>query len=362
MSSTRAPEVPVAASTVDLAEVLPALIWRTDGAGRVDFVNQRLLRLLGAPLQELLGGGWRTWVHPEDLQAVRATRRKVTDGTSDFDADLRVRCRDGRYRRFTAHATGIWSRRGRVLSWWGVLVARPPEPEVPYTADPVLTARESQLSAAVIHELSQPLSAMLLDTRACHRWLSERPEEHARARAALDNVLRNGEAAVDVMRRTRALYQRRALTRKAVDLGEVARGVVASLRAENVSPGITLSHRAQPTLPTVLADPVQMDQLLTNLGRNAVEAVRATPIGRGTVAFNCSVDGEFVRVDVLDSGGGLPDPSLVFDPFFTTKEKGMGIGLSICRLIADAHGGKLLAAHGATGGAAFAVMLPRFRA
>lgn len=355
-------------ATLDVAEALPALIWRGDARGRIRYANERLLAALTVTRDDVLGTGWQRFVHPDDLQATHTVRQEAMQTGRALSVRLRFRHGDGRYRRLLCKAEAIRDVSGRVRSWWGILVdanvhddtrASYPASESPSRESSVPA---SEIAAAILHEVNQPLAAVLLNARASQRWLSAAPADLERARSALDRAVRDGAEVIDVMTRTRALYRRTAFERTAIDLRHTVEQAAMMLGPECRSRGIELQFCADPELPSVLADPVQMRQVVLNLSRNAIEAL--DPLAGDAIkriSYACMADGEHVRVEVADSGPGLQDAALVFDPFFTSKATGMGMGLTLCRLIVEAHHGRLVGANNSTGGATFSFTIPSHR-
>jgi PAS domain S-box-containing protein len=366
-SAARSGTADAPAALANLAEAVPAFIWRADARGLVNYVNQRALRSFGVTREEALGEGWLSFVHPDDVETTRRGWQRGVDSGEPYAIRRRFRYGDRQYRWFLIKGEPVCDETGRIVAWCGVLVdmaeSRMPavrdEPAKSTLECPALPTAAAELAAAIIHEVTQPLSAMLLNTRAGQKWLAGAPADVERAKTALEKVARDGETVIDVMHRTRALYQNMASKRIPTDLAAVLRQVAHASQPECRSRGIHLRCWTRADLPKVMADPVQMRQVVANLIRNAIEALGSLPDEHGkAIALNCDGEGEDVRVEIVDTADGVPDPVLVFDPFFTTKANGMGMGLAICRLIVDAHGGELLASNNSTGGSTFAFVLP----
>jgi len=221
-----------------------------------------------------------------------------------------------------------------------------------------------QLAASIAHEVNQPLAAMVTSGNACLNWLSSSPPNLRKARNTVERIVRDGNRASDVLKHVRALVKRAPLTKSLVSINEVIQEVLAlasgELRRHRVETSIELEFK----LPSVMADFVQLQQVLLNLVMNAIESM-ATVTDRPRVLAIQSVpyglDGHSaILVAVRDSGVGLsPEGTArVFEAFYTTKSEGMGMGLWICRSIIEAHGGQLSIQPNDGPGATFQFVLP----
>lgn len=218
-----------------------------------------------------------------------------------------------------------------------------------------------ELSAALVHELNQPLAAILANAQAGRRRL-ERP---AGARGALgeilDDIVEVSQRAVSVVQRMRALFLRHDTQRQPLDLNAVARDAAALARASLAEHRVRLVLALDPRAVPLCGDPVQLQQVLLNLILNACDAMDANPPGtRRLVLATVAGPGAQASLSVTDNGSGIASGLLerIFDSFFTTKPKGLGIGLSVSREIVSAHCGRIEAFNRAEGGAVFRITLP----
>lgn len=222
-------------------------------------------------------------------------------------------------------------------------------------------ARLAQLSAALAHELNQPLAATLCNAQAAARLLEESPPDVSEVRSALDDIMASARRAGDVMRQTRALFKGGQQSRQPLNALTFIDAVLKLLRDEIALAGADVVRRCDGEPPTILGDTVQLQQVLINLIKNALDAVRPMPEGsrRITVAVDTAANGD-AELSVSDTGSGLPAGSeeAIFTPFQSGKAEGMGMGLSICRQIVTRHGGAIRAERGPSGGARFVVSLP----
>ncbi|HEX7125214.1 MAG TPA: sensor histidine kinase [Thermodesulfobacteriota bacterium] len=218
-----------------------------------------------------------------------------------------------------------------------------------------------ELVASIAHEVNQPLAAIVANGHACLRWLAQERPDPGEARAAVERVIRDGKRASDVIGRIRALSTRAAPQKTALDVNEVIRDVVALIRSEALQHRVVLRTDLSSALPPVHGDRVQLQQVILNLVVNGIEASESVTERPAELWIGSSRDDTGgVLVAVQDSGAGV-DPAhmaRIFEAFFTTKPGGMGMGLSISRSIAEAHGGRLWVTPNAGPGATFRFTLP----
>ena len=219
-----------------------------------------------------------------------------------------------------------------------------------------------QLAASIAHELKQPLAAVAIDGGGALRWLARQPPDIDEARSCVEHMIKHADRATHIIGGLRDLTKQNAPRAEVVDLNEAIVEVIDLTYSEAVKTGITVSTRLAPQLPRVHGDRVQLQQVMLNLIVNAIQAMSG--IGEGARELQISIDAVpsegGVRVGVRDTGPGLSPESLsrLFEPFYTTKPEGMGMGLSICRSIIEAHGGRLWATPCEPQGALFQFTIP----
>jgi PAS domain S-box-containing protein len=218
-----------------------------------------------------------------------------------------------------------------------------------------------QLSTSIAHEVNQPMAAALINAAAGLRRLDETPPDLDRVRQALDRIVANAARAGDVISRMRALLKKTPLREEKVEINAAIIEVALLTRGEVAQNGITLQTNLAEDLPPIRGDRIQLQQVILNLVVNAVEALSSTSEGvrQLTISTDQAKPGE-LHVVVRDTGPGLDSSNLerVFDAFYTTKPGGLGIGLSICRSIIEAHRGQLWATANTPRGVAFQFTLP----
>jgi C4-dicarboxylate-specific signal transduction histidine kinase len=217
-----------------------------------------------------------------------------------------------------------------------------------------------ELTASIAHEVKQPLAAIVTDAQACLRWLDRPVPALDEARACAGRIAGQANRADQVVQRLRDLTRKAEPERVPVDLDTVIGEGIELMRREIVDHGVALQTRLAPGLPPVAGDRIQLQQVLINLMVNAMQAMEAAPRRELTIETR---GGPEVLILVGDSGVGLAPEELprLFTPFRTTKPGGMGLGLSICRSIVEAHGGRIRASRNADAGLTFHVALPAVR-
>ena len=219
-----------------------------------------------------------------------------------------------------------------------------------------------ELSGALAHELSQPLTAILSNAQAARRMLARQPVDLREIDEILEDIASADRRAGEVIRRLRAMFKRGESNRQLLDLNEITRDVLDFARSDLLTRHVQVTTRFAPDLPKVRGDSVQVQQVLLNLIVNGCEAMIGNdPNDRALVVETSLVGHDTVGVSVLDNGSGIRADILdqLFEPFVTTKDQGLGLGLTICRSIATAHGGQLWAGNNEDRGSAFRLLLPR---
>jgi C4-dicarboxylate-specific signal transduction histidine kinase len=202
-------------------------------------------------------------------------------------------------------------------------------------------ATVAELSASIAHELNQPLQAVLANGSACVRWLAATPPNINEARRTAETVVSDTRAAADVIRRIRALFKHTAPSKTDLDINKLILQVCALMSDEIHGNVISIETELAQDVPMIKADAVQIQQVMVNLMRNAIEASAATTERPKPLLIRSRREGDKVLVDVQDHGVGRADFENIFEPFVTTKETGMGMGLAICQSIIEAHGSRI---------------------
>ena len=235
------------------------------------------------------------------------------------------------------------------------------------TAERVELARVSRLTtmgemaASIAHEVNQPLSAIVSNASAGLRWLANASPDLDKVRTVLERVVRDGHRASEVIASVRSMFKRDVPGKERLQINGLIEEVLVLFRGEFRSKQIVLQTEFAREDPAVLANRVQLQQVLMNLITNAMDAMHATNERPRVLQIRTEIgESDHVLIAVEDSGPGVAAADLdrVFDPFFTTKAAGMGLGLSVCRSIVEAHGGSLRVSPGPQHGAVFQIALP----
>lgn len=308
----------------------------------------------------------RSRIHPEDAASLGEMIGRARAGAQDFDYEHRLVMPDGSVKYVHLMAHGARNANG-ALEYLGAVQ----DVSERRTSDEALAraraelaraarlATVAELSAAIAHEVNQPLAAVAANAAACHRWLSAATPNFDRARVSAERMVRDAKSACEVVDRVRALFKQSEPSASALDLNEVIEEVRRLVLDEVAGRSVSIETDLQQDLPRILADRVQIQQVLVNLVRNGIEAMETTTDAPRLLLIRSKSEGtEYARVEVSDRGGGLRDPESAFKPFFTTKKTGMGMGLAICRSIIVAHQGQLSVTRNEAAGATFSFQLP----
>jgi C4-dicarboxylate-specific signal transduction histidine kinase len=203
-----------------------------------------------------------------------------------------------------------------------------------------------ELNAAIAHEVNQPLTAVITSARACERWLGGEPPNVATARASLERIIRDGNRASQIISRIRSLFKKNPPQKEPLDVNELILEMIALQHSEGTVDGVAIQTALAADLPILYADRVQLQQVVLNLMRNAIDAMAEIADRPKQLYINsCKERAGRVSVSFTDSGVGLsPDHAhKIFNAFFTTKANGLGMGLAISRSIIESHGGRIRA-------------------
>lgn len=307
-------------------------------------------------------------IHPDDRELVRHEINRVAEGNSDFDFEHRLLMPNGlvKYVHVRSHRVEGESGDEEIFGAVMDITSARGAQEALHAAQAEL-ARVTRLTtlgeigASIAHEVNQPLGAIVNNASAALRWLSRQPPNTEKVRRALTRIIDNGNRAGEVIRSIRALSNKADPRREPLDINEVINEVIALVRRELLSHRISLRTELAPALPAVFADRVQMQQVIINLVINGIEAMEAVmDRPHELVIRSCQDESDQVSITVKDSGVGIAAETAdrLFGAFVTTKSNGMGMGLSICRSIIQAHGGRIWIEPNLREGAALHFTLP----
>ncbi len=350
-----------------IIETIPGLIWCASSDGEVTYVNRQVLEYCGESREQFFARGWTTFRHPDDLGTTIKSWQHSVRSEEPHEAQYRLRRSDGTYRWFHVVAHPARNSVGQVIRWYGLLIDIHERKNAEATlrlaearlARATQVATVGELSASIAHEVNQPLAAVVANAHATLRWLSAEPPNLPKVREATERILRDGKEASAIIQRVRALFKRGPFERTLVDINQLITEVLDLLHTEALRKGIDVEVELADQLPLVLGDGVQLQQVVLNLALNGIEAMETTIDQPKALRVSSALNGSGeVVVSIQDCGVGLAEPDKVFEPFFTTKKGGMGMGLSICRSIIEAHEGRLWVESDAFPGARFRFSLP----
>jgi len=353
-----------------MTETIPEMLWSATSDGAIDYCNARLLDYTGFSAEAVMGSGWTKALHPDDVeQTARVWISCVTTG-APYRVEVRVFHRaDGTYRWCVTNARPLLDQQGRILKWHGTLVdmhdwkeaqeaLRNTQAEL---AHMTRVMAMGELTAAIAHEINQPLSGIITNASTSLRMLAGDPPNVDGALETARRTIRDANRASDVITRLRGLYSKKEAAAESVDLNEATREVIALSLGVVQKDGVIPRTELAVDLPRVTGDRVQLQQVVMNLVRNALDAMSAVEGRPRELLIRTGRDeGDRVLLTVQDTGVGFQRESAdrLFDPFYTTKTSGMGIGLSVSRSIIESHHGRLWAALNDGPGATFSFSIP----
>jgi PAS domain S-box-containing protein len=310
-------------------------------------------------------------MHPEDLANVQEVKDRAIREKMDYEVDHRIILPDGTvtYTHTVGHP--VLNASGDVEQFVYTMVDVTERKQAEEAREALRLAQADlarvsrvttmgELSASLAHEVSQPITATVLDACTCLSWLARDPPDIEEARAAAMRIVEGGKRAVDIISRIRQLFGKGTSQREPVDVNEIIREMIVLLRGEATQYNIVVMMDLAADLPHVMGDRVQLQQVLMNLIINGIEAMKDADRTRELTIKSLPAETNKVLVSVNDTGAGLPPQQMeqIFDAFFTTKPHGTGMGLRISRSIIESHGGRLWAADNPPRGASFCFTLP----
>ena len=347
-----------------IIDTIPAHVVRYQPDGAADFMNKTFSEFVGP------GVGFdnlSSVVHPEDYPKRSRDWDTHVATAEPYDIEMRLRRADGVYRWHRSRRVPLRDANGAIVNWYGAghdIDDQKRAEEAYHEAQLELAhanrvATVGQLTASITHEVNQPITAAITYALAARRWLNAEPPNLHEVDDALALIVKEGNRAGEVVGRIRALIKKAPARKDAVAINDAILEVIALTRTEAANNSVSVRTQLAEGLPPVQGDRVQLQQVLLNLILNAIEAMRDVEEERELlIGTRHQPDG--VSVEVRDSGPGFAPAALqrVFEAFYTTKPGGLGLGLSICRSIIEAHDGRLWASANVPRGASFQFALP----
>ena len=353
----------------EVMDAAPVMIWVSGKDKGCVWFNKPWLTFTGRRLVQEVGEGWSEGVHRDDLERCIKAYSSSFDARKDFRIQYRLRRHDGAYRWIDDTGIPRFARDGTFLGYIGSCIDIQEHREIQSElrrrlleiAELNRRADAAMSSASVAHEMRQPLAAIASNASAALRWLGRETPDVERGKTSLNNIAQAGQRAGAIIDSILATNKKENRTRAPLNLNELIREVLALLETEVQSYQIAVRTTLNEMIPEVLADRVQLQQVMVNLIENAIEAMSFVADGSRVLHLKTELDGaRNILITVEDSGPGIDPNNIerIFGRFFTTKTEGMGMGLAICRSIIEAHNGRLWAEAGDDQGSIFRISLP----
>lgn len=305
-------------------------------------------------------------VHPDDREALAHAVRHAVECGGNAEVEFRALRANGSVRWISMRGTVMFDPRGKPARMIGVYsdttLHRAQEAQLSAQREQIARLYRfsllGELSAALAHEVKQPLTAILSNAQAAQAALTTPQPDLALIDDILTDIIAENRRTTEIIRRLRSLFVRGTLQAHPVDANECIREVVDLERSYLIAHRVTVSMQLGAGLPAVMIDRVQLQQVLINLITNACEAMSQRPRGERHIGITSVARDGHVCIEIRDTGTGLADPEAIFTPFFTTKPDSLGLGLAICRTLITAHEGRLWASNNASSGATLHICLP----
>ena len=307
-------------------------------------------------------------IHPEDRPFVEEFANKIQNEKKAQELEYRIVLPDGAVKYVYSAAHPVFDNFGNVVERIGTIMdvterKRAEEALRQTQADLARVNRVTamgELTASLAHEVNQPIAAAVTSANSCIRWLAADVPNLDKARASALRIVKDGTRAAEIINRIRLLFQKGTPQWQLVDVNEIIGEMIVLLRGEAMQYSISVRTELALDLPLVMGDRVQLQQVMMNLMTNSIDAMKNVDGTRELAIKSQRTGSEPLLVSLSDTGVGLPPQQVeqIFDAFFTTKPHGTGMGLRICRSIAESHGGRLWAVNNSARGASFYLTLP----
>ena len=348
-------------------DTIPGLVYSRPPDGELDYANRHLTGFFGFTLDDVRNGVWRDGLHPDERDSVLETMQVGATLGKPYSFECRHRLDDGTYGWIHSAVEPLIGPDGQVIRWYGLITDIDDRKKVEQSLRETQTkltiasriAVASELTASIVHEISQPIAAMVANGQSCLRWLGAEPPNHDNAKAAVARIVRDGKDASEIIKGLRNLFKRAEPQKSSVKLRAIVDEVLMLLQPRTQREGIQIELHIASDLPPLSGDPIQLQQVLLNLVSNAIDAMRLITGRPKTLVMRAhQLPDNSVLTEIEDSGTGVLDHEKIFEAFFTTKESGMGMGLSVCKTIVTGHGGRLWASPSHPFGTVFSFTIP----
>jgi PAS domain S-box-containing protein len=355
---------------------LAAIVSSSDDAiisktldGKILSWNAGATNIFGYEATDMIGQSIFRIIPPELYEEEKQILNRLRQGERIHHYETARIAKDGRRIEISLTVSPLFNKYGKVIGASKVArditTSREAEAELQQVRTELARVARvttlGELTAAIAHEVNQPLTGVISSGNACLRWLARNPPNLDAARRSVERMIDDGNRAADVIRGIRDMVRKSPPRKDPFSINDTIMEVLALIRTElsrnDISPRAELSN----DLPVVWGDRIQLQQVILNLVMNAIEAMSEVSVTQRELLIASVKDGSNgVLVRIQDSGIGLDGESLdrLFEAFFTTKARGMGMGLAVSQTILKAHGGRLWATPNVSHGATFQFTLP----
>lgn len=347
-------------------DTIPGLVYSRSPDGAIEYANRHATEFYGYTLEEIRNGAWVNALHPDEKESVVSLIAANLAKGEAYSMEYRRRRFDGVYRWFHTSVQPLHGPNGEVIRWYGLLTdiddRRNIEESLRRTqgrlSQAMQLATASELAASIVHEISQPIFAIVANGQACLRWLSMSPPNETNARSSVERIVRDGKDVTTIIKGLKTLFKRSPSEKALVNLNHTVAEVFTLVHGRAERQGISIDLQVSEELPPIAADRIQLQQVLLNLVSNAIDSMQDVVHSPKKLIIRSQQQGSAILTEIVDHGTGITDYEKIFETFFTTKKNGMGMGLPICRSIIEAHDGRLWAAPGSPVGSIFSFTIP----
>ena len=292
----------------DVVETIPTIAWTALPDGWVDFSNRHWEEYTGLSIEKGSGSGWEAAVYPDDVKRRSEKWRASVASGEPFENEARYRRANGEYRWFLVRAVPLRDRGGKIRKWYGTKTDIEDRKRAEQLQSDLAHVNRvttlGELAASISHELKQPITATMTNANTGLRWLKRDQPDVEEIGAALNRIVKDGARATDIIDRLRSLYKKSPPQRESLDVNDIVQEMVALLRGEANRYAVSIRTELAAGPPRIMADRVQLHQVLMNIMLSGIEAMKETG-GVLTVKSQLGQDGQ-VLISISDTGVGLP--------------------------------------------------------
>jgi PAS domain S-box-containing protein len=343
-----------------MANCAPVLIWMAGHDKLCEFFNQGWLAFTGRHLEQEIGNGWAQGVHPDDTQHCLEVYHSAFEARQPFEMEYRLRRHDGEYRWILDTGAPRFAPDARFMGYVGTAVDITDKKRAAESSSRLehlqRLAVMGELAATIVHELTQPLTAISTNVDSASNLLNSPSPRLNELAEIISDIRADGARAREVIGRIRNFVLKRETLREPLDLNSLIANTLDLLAGDARRRNIQVRAELAPGIPLAIGDRTQLQQVLINLALNGMEAMADTPrAARCLTVQTRRHGGDHIEVAVVDRGVGVAVDQLpnLFEPFFSTKMEGMGLGLFLARSIVDSHRGRIWAENNPRSGATF---------